>query len=207
MQHSSFPLPERVANIEMAPRAIAYVREFTDRHREMRTLYRDYRDIADVVNPDMDDSKVVIRDSLPPLKVQSGKTCGAGGVRGFGLTSKRCSRKMGAMELAGLLASRCADAVPPTAAQPPAFAALGLRSSAGPDYAAIDFPCWRTPRRLRMKACSRCAPSRSARSSPSGLVSCSAPCYRAWCAACGRRRHSPNVWLLTRRRTTRQPSL
>jgi hypothetical protein len=140
----------------MAPRAIAYVREFTDRHREMRTLYRDYRDIADVVNPDMDDSKVVIRDSLPPLKVQSGKTCGAGGVRGFGLTSKRCSRKIGAMELAGLLASRCADAVPQTAAQSPAFAALGLRSSAGPDYAAIDFPCWRTPRRLRMKACSRC---------------------------------------------------
>jgi hypothetical protein len=43
-------------------------------------------------------------------------------------------------------------------------------------------------------------PSRSARSSPSGLVSCSARCYPAWCAAC--RPHSPNVWLLTRRRTT-----
>jgi hypothetical protein len=48
--------------------------------------------------------------------------------------------KIGAMELAGLIASRCADAVPQTAAQPPAFAALGLRSSAGPDYAVIDFP-------------------------------------------------------------------
>jgi hypothetical protein len=48
--------------------------------------------------------------------------------------------KISAMELAGLLASRCADAVPQTAAQPPAFAALGLRSSAGPDYAVIDFP-------------------------------------------------------------------
>jgi hypothetical protein len=32
-----------------------------------------------------------------------------------------------------------ADAVPQTAAQPPAFAALGLRCSAGPDDAAIDF--------------------------------------------------------------------
>jgi hypothetical protein len=29
--------------------------------------------------------------------------------------------------------------VPQTAAQPPAYAALGLRRSAGPDYAAIDF--------------------------------------------------------------------
>jgi hypothetical protein len=55
-------------------RAISDVREFTERHREMRALYRDYRDVADVINPDMDDAKVGIRDSLPSLKVQSGKT-------------------------------------------------------------------------------------------------------------------------------------
>jgi hypothetical protein len=188
----------------MAPRAIAYVREFTERHREMRTLYRDYRDVADVVNPDTDDAKVGIRGSLPPLKVQSGKTCGAGGVGGFGLTSKRCSRKIGAMELAGLLASRCADAVPPTAVQPRRSRLSGCGAVLGRTTRPSTSPCWRTPRRRRMKDCSRCAPSRSARSSPSGLVSCSARAYRAWCAACVSRRHSPNVWLLTRRRTIRQ---
>jgi hypothetical protein len=42
------------------------VREFTERHREMRTLYRDYRDIADVVNQDMDDSKVDSSESEVP---------------------------------------------------------------------------------------------------------------------------------------------
>jgi hypothetical protein len=59
--------------------------------------------------------------------------------------------KIGAMELAGLLASRCADAVPPTAAQPAAFAALGLRSSAGGDDAAIDLNVWILTRRRTMR--------------------------------------------------------
>jgi hypothetical protein len=111
--------------------------------------------------------------------------------------------KIGAMELAGLLASRCADAVPPTVAQPPRSRLSGCGAVLGRTTRPSTSPCWRTPRRRRMKDCSRCV-SRSARSSPSGLVSCSARCYRAWCAACCRRRHSPNVWLLTRRRTTRQ---
>jgi hypothetical protein len=87
-----------------------------------------------------------------------------------------------------------------TAAQPPAFTALGMRSSAGPDYAAIDFPV------LEDSA-----------AEDDGLLP-------LWAIALGSvvsvgfgvvrrgpiahdvprdgRRHSPNVRLLTRRQTT-----
>jgi hypothetical protein len=55
--HRGMALPER---------AISDVREFTERHREMRTLYRDYRDIVDGVNPDAEDPEIDTSESDAP---------------------------------------------------------------------------------------------------------------------------------------------
>jgi hypothetical protein len=55
--HRGMALPER---------AISDVREFTERRREMRTLYRDYRDIVDGVNPDAEDPEIDTSESDAP---------------------------------------------------------------------------------------------------------------------------------------------
>jgi hypothetical protein len=67
----------------------------------------------------------------------------------------RCHGACGASRLA------CAHAVPQTAAQPPRSRLSGCGVVRGRTTRPSTSPCWRTPRRRRMKGCSHCGPSRS----------------------------------------------